>query len=187
MIALAPADRWRRGTRHVALVASVLAAAACASPRVHAGVDPCTGPGVDTAGWRVVDAGPLQFSLPVAYEREEVRGIDSFVGRWVAPSQRLVEFDFGRYSNPLDDASASLVDYRECRTEIGGWPVKVVSGYDERGRWHGEGKKYVVSAAWRDVHDGSHLTLSTTGAEASDLPSLLSIVRSVRFESLEQR
>jgi hypothetical protein len=185
--ALAAADRWRRGARHVALVAGVLAAAACASPRVRAGVDPCTGPGADTTGWQVVDAGPLQLSLPAPYEREEVRGIDSFVGHWVAPGQRLVAFDFGMYSNSLNDASTSLVDYRECRTEIGGWPVKVVSGYDERGRWHIEGKKYVVSAAWRDVHGGSHLTLSATSAEASDLPSLLSIVRSVRFKGLEQR
>jgi hypothetical protein len=91
------------------------------------------------------------------------------------------------YSNSLDDTAKRLEGGRECMTRIGGRRVKVVSGYATGDSWGLEGTKYVVAAAWRQRDGESLLTLFATSADSADLPSLLSIVRSVRIEGLEQR
>jgi hypothetical protein len=86
------------------------------------------------------------------------------------------------YSNSLSDAAEGLEGGRECIARIGGWRVKVVSGYDARGdRWGGGGTKHVVAAAWREPDGSSLLTLFATSADSADVPALLSIVRSVRI------
>ena len=169
--------------QHLILLA--LAAAGCArsgSTRAVSVPDPCTEPGAVTAGWVMVDAGPFRFSAPPEYRRQDVQGIDSYVGRWSASRLRSVSFDWGAYSWPMDDAETRLQGYRECHMEIGGHRAKVIGGYDAAGRMGAGGAKYVVAAAWRDVPPGAHLTLVTTSADASDLPALLTIVRSIRFD-----
>jgi|GEM_PF-5464736 len=167
----------------LAVVAVTLAAsAACAQSRsAPLALDPCAGPGADTTGWQVADAGPFRFSVPPGYQRRTVQGIDSYVGQWGAPG-RKVGFDWGMWSSPLDEASTLLQGYVECTVEIGGHPARVVAGLDAEGRWGEQGRKYVVAAAWRDVQPGAHLMLSASSVDASELPVLLSIVRSVRFQ-----
>jgi hypothetical protein len=50
-----------------------------------------------TADWRTIDARTFTLMLPPVYERKEVRGIDSYVGEFVAPGRR-VSFDHGVYT-----------------------------------------------------------------------------------------
>jgi hypothetical protein len=169
---------------HLAIIGLALAASAACSQGfrdTHA-TDPCTGSGADTTGWKVADAGPFRFSVPGGYQRRRMQGIDSYVGQWSAPGGRSIHFDWGMYSSSLDESATILRDRVECTTEIGGHRVKVVSGFDAEGRWETEGRKYVVAAAWRDVQPEIHLTMSAMTASASDVPALLSIIRSVRFQ-----
>lgn len=170
------------------LAFAALALAACGiatrGGAVLGGVpEPCGAAGADTAGWRRVDAGPFSFAAPREYRRQRVRGIDSYLGRWSASRRREVSFDWGMYSSPLDETATQLQDSRECTAEIGGRRARVVSGYDSAGTWHGPGRTYVVAAAWRDVRPGMHLTLSATAPDSADVPALLSIVRSIRFDA----
>lgn len=161
-----------------------LALAGCA----HAGAlpaapDACTGPGAATAGWTAVDAGPFRVAVPPGYQRREVRGIDSYVGHWDGPGGSSLHFDYGAYSSSLNELAAGLRDYRECATDIGGHPARVVAGYDADGNFGEGGRKYMVAAAWRSVPPGAHLTLVASSPRGADLPALLSIVRSVRFRT----
>jgi hypothetical protein len=181
-----PLERRFAEVRRVALVAAAVALASCSAgarpeaPSIF--VNPCAAPEADTSGWTAADAGPFGFSTPPGYARREVQGIDSYVGEWRGPGRRFVHFDWGHWSSTLDEAKTMLQGYQECTAEIGGHRAKVVSGYDATGRWHEEGRKYVVAATWRDVQPGAHLTLSATSPDPADLPALMSIVRSVRFE-----
>ncbi|HEU4882984.1 MAG TPA: hypothetical protein VFT45_12075 [Longimicrobium sp.] len=172
-----------RGARLAVLGLFSVASVACSQGLrdTHA-VDPCTGPGADATGWKVADAGRFRFSVPGEYQHQTVQGVDSYVGWWSAPGGRNVRFDWGMYSSSLDEPATVLRDRVECTTEIGGHRVKLVGGFDAEGRWEADGRKYVVAAAWRDVHPGVHLTLSATAADAADVPVLLSIIRSVRFQ-----
>jgi hypothetical protein len=128
-----------------------------------------------------VDAGPFQLSLPAEYQREEMRGIDSVVRRWVASGRRSVQADFGMYSNSLNDAAERMDGGRECMARIGGRRVKAVSGYATEESWGLDGPKYVVAAAWREPDGSSLLTLVAPSADSAGVPALLSIVRSVRI------
>jgi len=171
-----------RGVRVAIAGLALAASAACMPGRSPAGgLNPCTAPGADTTGWTVVDAGPFRFAVPNDYQRRKVQGIDSHVGWWSAPG-RSVHFDWGMYSSTLDESATLLRDRAECTTEIGGHPAKVVGGFDAEGRWEEQGRKYVVAATWRDVQPGTHLTLSVTSADPSDVPVLVRIIQSVRFK-----
>lgn len=160
----------------------VLALAACAhAGALPAALDPCAGPGAATAGWTRADAGPFRVAVPPGYQRREVRGIDSYVGHWDGPGGSSLHFDYGAYSSSLNELASGLRDYRECATDIGGHPAKVVSGYDAEGKYGEGGRKYMVAAAWRSVPPGAHLTLIASSPRGADLPALVSILRSVRF------
>lgn len=161
---------------------ALAASAACTSNIPHIqGLDPCTDVGADTTGWKVTDAGAFRFSVPDPYQRQAVQGIDSYVGHWAASGGRAVRFDYGMYSSSLDHSSTQWEERAECTAEVGGHRVKLVGGFDAEGE--GTGRTYViVAAAWRDVPPGTHLTLTTMSRDPSDIPVLLSIVRSVRFQ-----
>jgi hypothetical protein len=173
----------RQAARAAILGLALVTSAACTQAlRDAPALDPCAAPGVDTSGWTVADAGPFRFSVPNRYQRQSVQGIDSYVGQWIATDKRGVHFDWGMYSSSLNESATILRDRVECTTEIGGHRVKVVAGFDAQGRWATGERKYVVAAAWRDVQPGTHLTISVTAPGASDVPVLLSIIRSVRFQ-----
>jgi hypothetical protein len=164
---------------------ALAAFAACAQGRpVPRAVDPCAAPGVDTAGWTVVDAGPFTFSVPPGYQRRPGNGIDSYVGWWEAPGGRFVQFDWGLYSGSLGNYPARLQDAAECAVEIGGHPAQMVRGLDALGP-RGRGPVYVAAAAWANVRPDAHLSLTAASPAASDVPVLVRIVQSVRFKSGE--
>ena len=57
----------------------------------------CASNVISTADWLTVDARTFTLMLPPTYQRNEVRGIDSYVGEFVAPGRRL-SFDHGWYT-----------------------------------------------------------------------------------------
>lgn len=173
---------WSCPARHAVFTLALAGSAACAQgrPAAHA-VEPCTGRGADTTGWTVVDAGPFQFSVPPGYQRRPGNGIDSYVGLWEAPGGRTVHFDWGMYSGALGNYPAHLQDVAECAVEIGGHRAQMARGLDAQGL-RGSGPVYVAVAAWANVRPDAHLALTAASPAASDVPVLVSIVRSVRFK-----
>lgn len=139
-----------------------------------------------TADWQVVEAVGFRYRVPSDYERVQVQGIDSYVGRWGASELRFASYDYGWYSNPLHDAKTALSSYSACRDTIDGYPAALVFGWDSVGGWQSiGGPKYIVAGSWRNVPPGRepamHLTMTTASDRAEDRPILLSILRSVEF------
>ncbi len=172
------------GVRLAVVGLALAASATCAQGRsAVSALAPCTGPGADTTGWKVEDAGPFRLSVPNEYQRQTMQGIDSFVGLWVVPGRGSVHFDWGMYSARLDEPSTPWEDRAECTAGIGGYRARLVGGFNTEAQGEAKGQTYaIVAASWRDVQPGTHLTLSAISPDPADIPILLSIVRSVRFQ-----
>lgn len=83
------------------------------------------------ADWVKVAAGS-EFDLmaPAGTEFHPAEGIDSFVGSFEAPDFKL-SFDFGRYSNPLNDLSGDA-KYEIRNVLIDGKAANIVTAYSSR-------------------------------------------------------
>jgi hypothetical protein len=136
---------------------------------------------VDVTTWRLADEGDFALRLPDQLRPEEVRGIDSQVGRW-SGGGLAVHYDYGAYSNRLDGAGAWLAEFVESTGAIGGRPARIIQGWDAGDDGKGKAARIRVDAAWRDVRRGAHLTLSTSGERREDATLLRAIVCSVTFE-----
>jgi hypothetical protein len=76
--------------------------------------------------WQQVDSScNFFFEAPGTLKRTRFGGIDSCVGEYGGPGMSL-SYDYGGYSNPLEDYSDSA-DYKEEMTVIDGFPAKVIS------------------------------------------------------------
>ena len=73
--------------------------------------------------WQEIDAGTFFVSIPRGWEFHKLRGIDSYVGEITGSGTRL-QFDYGSYSNPLDDLSNQ--DYSISFEYIHGRQAKIV-------------------------------------------------------------
>lgn len=156
------------------------APSASASAPVVQGACPSSA-AVDTSGWQTVSETGFSFKLPPGYRKAQVQGIDSLVGRWAENEKRFVMYDYGGFSSTLDEARDMLETYSECSIETGSLKARVVSGFDRAGNWDSGGPKYVVAGAWRNIKPGTHLSFTTTDAEAAGAATLYAILRSVRF------
>ena len=80
---------------------------------------------VDTPnnGWLKVEAVAFSIYAPPGWEFHQKQGIDSYVGEF-AGSGVVLEFDFGQYSNPLDEAVEPK--YVVAQETIGSYRAKVV-------------------------------------------------------------
>ncbi len=76
------------------------------------------------SSWHKVDAGPFSILAPSGWEFHQLQGIDSYVGEFVGDGV-VLNFDFGRYSNPLDEAKKPA--YAVVHESIGGSDAKIVS------------------------------------------------------------
>jgi hypothetical protein len=89
---------------------------------------------VPPSGWHKVEAGTTgTFSIyaPPGWEFHQRRGIDSFVGEFAGDGVVLL-FDFGRYSNPLDEYHEPT--YVVAHESIGGYRAGCpVLGFGGRG------------------------------------------------------
>lgn len=74
--------------------------------------------------WKIVNArGIFSFSVPKDLQEQAIQGIDSYVGEYKSQSMNL-SFDFGMWSNPLDDSSQP--QFQQLVTEINNEPAKIV-------------------------------------------------------------
>ena len=73
--------------------------------------------------WQELDAGRFSISAPPGWQFHKLQGIDSFVGFFVGDGVRL-DFDFGAYSNPLDDAKSP--EYSISYEYIEGFKARIV-------------------------------------------------------------
>ena len=81
----------------------------------------------ETENWQTIDAkGRFSFRLPQEFIEKDTQGIDSYVGEFVGDSMK-VTFDYGWYSNPLNDLE-SMQEYFEFNKKIEGFKAKIV-GY----------------------------------------------------------
>ena len=85
-------------------------------------------------GWIKLDAGAFSLLGRKGWEFQREQGIDSYVGRFSSGDMKL-EFDYGLYSSPLDDAkdpkysiAHEIVDGREARIVCPRTPGHGVTG-----------------------------------------------------------
>jgi hypothetical protein len=76
------------------------------------------------SGWLKVEAGAFSIYAPPGWKFHQRQGIDSFVGEF-AGDGIVLSFDFGPYSNPLDEAREPT--YVVTHETIGGHKEKIVS------------------------------------------------------------
>lgn len=138
--------------------------------------------GVDTRGWKQIDAGDFTFRLPPEYRRAPASGIESQVPRWIG-GRKALSYELGPFASTLKEAKAHLEEYSESHESIGGHPTTIVSGFDSKGNWGDTGVKHVVAATWRNIRPGLHLMLNATTEDAGDLAVQFAIVRSVKFRT----
>lgn len=74
--------------------------------------------------WRHEELGPFTLLLPIDMIKEDVQGIDSFVGKYNREGMAL-SFDYGWYSGPLS-GYCRLPDFREFEVELSGKPASTV-------------------------------------------------------------
>ncbi len=74
-------------------------------------------------GWLKVEAGTFSIYAPPGWEFHQKQGIDSYVGQFTG-SGVVLKFDYGQYSNPLDEAVEPK--YVVAQETIGSYRAKVV-------------------------------------------------------------
>lgn len=85
---------------------------------------PFNTPGGIPDGWVKVEAGAFSIQAPLGWEFHELQGEYSYVGKFTGNGVAL-HFDFGRYSNPLDDYQEPT--YVVAHELVGGYKAKIVS------------------------------------------------------------
>ncbi|HEX8393383.1 MAG TPA: hypothetical protein VF665_13650 [Longimicrobium sp.] len=123
-------------------------------------------------GWELRDEGPFSFRLPREYRKQEVHGIDSFVGEYAASGRNFL-FDYGMYSSSLTEWDAAR-QFHACRDSITGHQVKIVTAHEADGR-------YVAGVVWRELEPGLHLTIHARARTAAQQQEALAAMRTVRF------
>jgi hypothetical protein len=73
--------------------------------------------------WQRLDAGYFSIPAPSGWQFKKLQGIDSYVGKFEGDGVRL-DFDFGAYSNPLDEAKSPT--YLISEEFVGGFRAKIV-------------------------------------------------------------
>jgi hypothetical protein len=125
------------------------------------------------SGWRKVESGTTgTFSIyaPPGWEFHQRRGIDSFVGEFAGDGVVLL-FDFGRYSNPLNEAHEPT--YVVAHESVGGYRAKIVSP-----RTAGRGKTGIY---FSEITDGDKLCLYGENLTDSQQELALRVFRTIRF------
>lgn len=144
---------------------------------------PCQMARVVTTTWMRIDVGPFSVLIPAGYKRSPARMTDSLLGgRWEAGEGRIIDFDWGPYSDDLTHVRTALKNVAECQRSIGGYPARLIVGDDGEGKWFGAGPKLVIGGAWRSVKPNTHLTVVATSGDRGDEPLLAAIIGSVHVQ-----
>ena len=163
---------WRLLRRAAPRILAGTAAALMVScaPRIHA-EHPCTAPAVAISDWQEARGSAFTLRLPPDFRRVAVQGIDSEVGEW-SNGEATVGYDYGRYSDRLENAPQGASAVEICETTIGGRPARVRRYRTEKG-------DYAVEAHWPWTENS--LTLWGVARTPRDANVLLAIVHSVRL------
>lgn len=125
---------------------------------------------VAPTNWHKVEAGAFSLFAPSGWEFHQLQGIDSYVGEFVGDGV-VLSFDFGRYSNPLDEAKEPA--YIIAHESIGGFSAKIVS---PRTPGHG-----VTGVYFRNVGLSNALCLYGKDLTAAQQELVLTIFETIRF------
>jgi hypothetical protein len=123
-----------------------------------------------TSGWLKIEAGAFSINAPPRWEFHQRQGIDSFVGEFAGDGV-VLRFDFGRYSNPLDEAHEPT--YVVEHESIGGYGAKIVSP-----RVPGRG---MTGIYFPEITDGNKLCLYGQNLTKAQQELTLKIFKTIRF------
>ena len=99
-----------------------------------------------------------------------MKGLDSEAGAWSGPRSTL-SFDFGAYSNPLDDSLSTSGTV--CQAVIDGKPARIVTYRDTSGQ-------YAVGAHWSGLRSSELGPVSLTiYGLAKDIPARDSLLAAI--------
>jgi hypothetical protein len=120
--------------------------------------------------WPTLDAGQFSISAPLGWQFHKLQGIDSYVGTFEGDGVRL-DFDFGAYSNSLDEAKVStyLISYEY----IGGFRAKIVCP-----RKSGQG---VTGVYFSNLGQHNKLTVEGRNLNTAQQDLVLTMFRRIRF------
>jgi hypothetical protein len=140
----------------------------------------CNDPRIDVAnqagmtkvpdGWHELDTDFFSIYAPAGWEFHPLQGIDSYVGDFVGDGARL-EFDYGKYSNPLSDEKEPT--YVVSEEKVGGRSARIVS---PKVPGHG-----VTGVYFRDVGDTNRLNIAGLNLSESQQKTALIMFRTIRF------
>ncbi len=120
--------------------------------------------------WQRLDAGQFSISAPPGWEFHKLQGIDSYVGEFVGDGVRL-GFDFGAYSNPLDDAKSPT--YLISDEYVGGFKARIV--YPKKSG-HG-----ITGIYFPNLGHRNKLTVEVQNLDTVQRDIVLTMFRSIQF------
>jgi hypothetical protein len=126
--------------------------------------------GAEESGWHRLDAGPFSILAPSGWGFRQSQGVDSYVGEFAGDGV-VLHFDFGRYSNPLEEEKKPT--YVVVHKSIGGRPAKIASP-----RTPGYG---ITGVYFRNVGDSHALTLFGHDLTPAQQDLVLKIFDTLRF------
>lgn len=119
--------------------------------------------------WIKIDANTFSLNAPKGWELHQDRGIDSYVGKFVGDDVTL-HFDYGHYSNPLDEAAAPK--YSISYERVGGRKAKIVSPRGQEG---------LTAIYFPKVNDSDKLCVWANNLTEGQRNLVLRILRTIRF------
>lgn len=122
-------------------------------------------------GWVLMDEKSFSFYAPPDMRPFPVEGVDSFVGEYHGNSITLY-FDYGRFSNSLDDRDCT--DHTSNEERIDGKDAKIAS-------FHANGENVVGVYFPNAGGEGIRLTVTATGKSPTDFDTAKAIFRTIRF------
>jgi len=121
-------------------------------------------------GWIKLEVGAFSIYAPPGWEFHKKQGIDSYVGEF-AGGGTVLNFDYGRYSSPLDNATKP--EYVVAQENIGGRRAKVVH---PRTPGHG-----VTGIYFKKTADSNKLCLWGQDLDDAQQELALRIFHTIRF------
>ena len=122
-------------------------------------------------GWKQLDTDYFTVYAPATWKFRKMQGIDSYVGAFAGDGARL-EFDYGKYSNPLSDEKEPTYVVNE--EKVGGRLARIVS---PKVPGHG-----VTGIYFRDVGDTNGLNISGRDLSEAQQKTALTIFWTIRFK-----
>ncbi len=128
--------------------------------------------------WQTIDAnGRFSFKIPGDMTEEAVRGIDSYVEKYIGHGMEIA-FDYGMYGG-LQTNRQEQDEYWEIEKTIGGYDAVM---YGHRNAYESQFGHYMATVVFLDVSDGDNKLVLTVYYENSENVLLArEILESVKF------